>query len=94
MLIVVHALPRNDVYLGIVIAEDISVERYPDTFDRMLRTIRSFVARGRIGRRRRIETRCRTRYFAKRIVQAYGRGMPANEHLIRAASDPIIGFLA
>lgn len=91
MLTFKHRVPRNDVRFGIVRAEKITVKRYPDGFDELLQTTLSRRARGLHD----AEEVCRL--AARDILRngSYkptGRGKPASEYLLRAATDPEYRF--
>lgn len=86
MLTIRHAIPRDDVLLGVVHAERIATGRYPDDFDRRLE--QTLVERagllGEIEEARRVAARDILRNGSYKPT---GRGKPASEYLLRAASQ-------
>ena len=91
MLTLRHAIPRDDVLLGIVRAERIETVRYPEDFDVRLQQVVAERA-GPLN-----ETEEARRIAARDILRngSYkptGRGKPAAEYLLRAASQPEYAF--
>ena len=86
MLAIEHAIPRDDVWLGIVRAERIGVDDLPKGFEDRLE--------GVITRRRGLDPAEEARRLAVRDIlrngsyKPAGRGKPANEYLLHAASQP------
>ena len=87
MISVQHAVPRTDVLLGLVRADDLDVNRYPATFDELLGDL--------LARRRTADLTAdesARRAAARDILRngrykPTGRGKPASEYLLRAASE-------
>lgn len=91
MLHVAHQVPRKDVLLGLVWAEKIAVDVYPDGFDEMLRKTVSTRSSGleEDDERRRVAARDILRNGSYKPT---GRGKPASEYLLRAVTDPEYRF--
>ncbi len=91
MLTIRHAIPRDDVVLGVVRAERIETTRYPDDFD--LRLEQAVAERSgplsEIEEARRAAARDMLRNGSYKPT---GRGKPASEYLLRAASQPDYRF--
>lgn len=84
MISITHAVPRDDVFLGVVRAEGLDVNCYPDDFDAKLRNL---LKRRQDGLTPEEESR---RLAARDILRngtykPTGRGKPASEYLLRAA---------
>ena len=91
MLTIRHAIPRDDVLLGVLRAERIEMARYPDDFD--LRLGQAVAERsgplGEIEEARRAAARDMLR---RGSYKPTGRGKPASEYLLRAAAQPDYRF--
>lgn len=91
MISVIHAVPRDDILLGIVRADAIETNRYPASFDQLLDDVLE-------RRRTALTTAEEERRTAARDIlrngryKPTGRGKPASEYLIRAASENTAGF--
>ena len=87
MISVHHAVPRNDVLLGLVRADAVDIGRYPATFDQLLADL--------LARRRTSDltpSESARRVAARDILRngryrPTGRGKPASEYLLRAAAE-------
>ena len=86
MLTIQHAIPRADVLLGAVRAEGIETLRYPEAFDaRLSQTLAERAGPlGEIEEARRAAARDILRNGSYKPT---GRGKPASEYLLRAASQ-------
>lgn len=91
MLTLRHAIPRDDVLLGIVRAEGIETARYPEDFDARLQQVVAERAAplGEIEEARRAAAR---NILRNGSYKPTGRGKPASEYLLRAASQPEHAF--
>ncbi|MXW64281.1 MAG: hypothetical protein F4Y00_10925 [Bacteroidetes bacterium SB0662_bin_6] len=87
MLIIRHAISRDDVFLGMVRAEGIETARYPEDFDARLQQVVAERAAplGEIEEARRAAAR---NILRNGSYKPTGRGKPASEYLLRAASQP------
>lgn len=87
MISITHAVPGNDVLLGVVRAEYILVNRRPSDFDRLLTRLleRRRTDLDEAEERRRVAARDMLR---KGRYKPTGRGKPASEYLLRAAERP------
>ncbi len=91
MLAIRHAIPRDDVLLGVVRAEGIEADRYPEDFDFRLEQALAERA-GPLGaaeEARRVAARDMLRNGSYKPT---GRSKPASEYLLRAAAQPDYAF--
>lgn len=85
MITVRHAVPRSDVLLGMIRAEGIVMNRYPKRFETKLRHLlqERSGGLGDVGEARRLAARDMLRNGSYKPT---GRGKPASEYLLRAAT--------
>lgn len=86
MLKVRNEVPRNDVLLGIVRAERVATDRYPERFDQMLRSLLA-VRSKRLGEAEEARRAAARDMLRNGSYKPTGRGKPASEYLLRAARE-------
>ena len=86
MISVTNAIPREDVLLGLVRAEGVRTDAYPSAFEERLESVM-------LGRKSDLRAEEESRRAAARdilrngVYKPTGRGKPASEYLLRAASE-------
>lgn len=91
MLTIRHAIPRDDVLLGVVRAEGIEADRYPEDFD--LRLEQALAERaGPLGAAEEARRAAARDMLRNGSYKPTGRGKPASEYLLRAAAQPEYAF--
>lgn len=85
MLIVHHAVPRDDVMLGILRGERIFMDRYPSEFEPRLDAAIAERAGG-LGDSEEVRRAAARDILRNGSYKPTGRGKPASEYLLRAAS--------
>ena len=86
MISITHAVERGDVLLGLVQAEDIRTDKYPTGFEEQLQTL---IEKRKSGIDQEEEViRAAVRDMMRNgTYKPTGRGKPASEYLLRAASE-------